>query len=399
MSAFQMDGPPEPIASDYVELAILVILFVVGAPLNLAAYTQLAERPVCTRLDILKRHLNYSDLLVLFIYVPSRACWLLTYDWRGGDFLCKLVKFLHTFAFQISSNVIVVIAIDRLLTVMSSSHHRPERAHKRTKLMLLVAWVAAFVISAPQFAVWRAYEAFKDKKWSQCMQIWEIFRAEAVLNNNTQINANELMREENVYVVLHMLLIFWIPATIVMLSYVIVSCWVYWNSEPSLLIAHGRASADSRAGISYHTGMETLDTVVTKTTGVQFAANPKIVISDDTIKPLNEQRASAGSADTLRHNSTNTVITPAMRRSHSTFSAKVNRSRAIRVSFLLVAAYIICWLPYNALSLIQFVDSEIFSKHANKLYCLHGMMVFNSVVNPYLYGLFGKMCRTKRRHS
>jgi len=77
----------------------------------------------------------------------------------------------------------------------------------------------------------------------------------------------------------------------------------------------------------------------------------------------------------------------------SSYSAKHNRSRAIRVSFLLVAAYIICWLPYNALSLIQFIDPELFHKHANKVYCLHGMIVFNSVINPYLYGLFGGLCR------
>lgn len=89
-----------------------------------------------------------------------------------------------------------------------------------------------------------------------------------------------------------------------------------------------------------------------------------------------------------------TSITSAMRNSQSSsYSAKLNRSRAIRVSFLLVAAYIICWLPYNALSLIQFIDPELFHKHANKVYCLHGMIVFNSVINPYLYGLFGGLCR------
>lgn len=43
MGGFQMGGPPEPIASDYVELVTLILLFIIGAPLNLAAYTQ-----VCT---------------------------------------------------------------------------------------------------------------------------------------------------------------------------------------------------------------------------------------------------------------------------------------------------------------------------------------------------------------
>lgn len=36
------DHPPEPIASDYVELGTLLILFIIGGPLNLAAHTQVS---------------------------------------------------------------------------------------------------------------------------------------------------------------------------------------------------------------------------------------------------------------------------------------------------------------------------------------------------------------------
>ncbi|MFH4983516.1 hypothetical protein AB6A40_010225 [Gnathostoma spinigerum] len=43
------------------------------------------------------------------------------------------------------------------------------------------------------------------------------------------------MDQENAYVILHMLLIFWVPATIVIVCYLIVSCWVYLNSRPSVL--------------------------------------------------------------------------------------------------------------------------------------------------------------------
>uniref|UniRef100_A0A914CUE8 G-protein coupled receptors family 1 profile domain-containing protein n=2 Tax=Acrobeloides nanus TaxID=290746 RepID=A0A914CUE8_9BILA len=351
-----MEEPPEPLASDYVELTTLIVCFVVGAPLNLAAYTQLTERPISTRLDILKRHLNYSDLLVLFIYVPSRACWLLSYDWRGGDFLCKVVKFLHTFAFQISSNVIVCIALDRLLSVISSSHHSPDKANRRTRFMLWCAWLAAFIISAPQFAIWRSYLVFEEIGWHQCMQVWEILRAEAYISNNTEINAHVLLFEENIYLVMHMLCIFWIPATIVLLCYLIVSCWVYLNSKPSSFVFDGRAAL-ARSRVSYQTGIETVDTMLTRATGI----NPKIMINDESIRPLTDYRPSIASSEIFKNN----PYTPTISNSQ-TYTARLNRTRAIRVSFLLVAAYIICWLPYNALSLIQFIDSEIFNNHANK---------------------------------
>ena len=38
------------------------------------------------------------------------------------------------------------------------------------------------------------------------------------MNNSTEINYHALLYEENIYVVLHMLLIFWIPATIVLVN-------------------------------------------------------------------------------------------------------------------------------------------------------------------------------------
>lgn len=34
--------PPEKITSDYVELLMLALMFLIGAPLNLAAYTQVS---------------------------------------------------------------------------------------------------------------------------------------------------------------------------------------------------------------------------------------------------------------------------------------------------------------------------------------------------------------------
>lgn len=62
--------------------------------------------------------------------------------------------------------------MDRLLTVISSSHHNPELAHRRMRLILLVAWITALIISAPQFAIWRSYLAFEHLQWSQCMQVY-----------------------------------------------------------------------------------------------------------------------------------------------------------------------------------------------------------------------------------
>lgn len=92
------------------------------------------------------------------------------------------------------------------------------------------------------------------------MQIWEIARAQAFLGNISTplVDANQLMREENIYVVVHMLLIFWIPSTIILLCYVIVSCWVYFNSKftSSESTVGGARSSSTYFSYAVHTAAE-----------------------------------------------------------------------------------------------------------------------------------------------
>lgn len=64
------------------------------------------------------------------------------------------------------------------------------------------------------------------------MQIWEIQRAIVQRSTNATEDGvvSRLMHEENIYVVLHMLLIFWVPAFIVLvrwiLSFILILAWL-----------------------------------------------------------------------------------------------------------------------------------------------------------------------------
>ncbi|GMT26055.1 hypothetical protein PFISCL1PPCAC_17352, partial [Pristionchus fissidentatus] len=360
---------------------------------------QISERGVHSRLDLLKQHLNYSDLLVIFLYVPSRSLWLLTYDWRGGNLLCKLVKFGQSLSFQASSNVIVCIALDRFLSIASPAHQIPTKAQRRTKLMLAFAWILAMVISAPQLYVWSDYLAFPELGWSQCLQMWDIARHDPVFASKHQISLNpaDELNYETLYSFMHVTLVFWFPVAIIMLCYLIVLSWVWLNSQPSTCSSRlSLRITSSNKGRNTSLATETIETALGKdwkqsTTEDSMAfSKPRIVVTnsrDECTHPLtdrdtaqgNGQRQSASSIQGPREHYVNS----------QSYLAKLTRSRAIRTSFLLIAAYIICWLPYNSLSAIRLISPEFGINYVNKLYWLHGLVVLNSVVNPYLYGLFG----------
>ena len=59
------------------------------------------------------------------------------------------------------------------------------------------------------------------------------------------------------------------------------------------------------------------------------------------------------------------------------------------VTLRLMLVYVLCWLPYNVLSLWMMLDKRPGSNVVQeKLYFLNGLIVLNSVINPFIYGRF-----------
>lgn len=119
--------------NDWITIGILSLLFLVGAPVNLSIFFNLTDRfPNLSTKERLKFQIIISDLLILFVYtvskVPSplipfpslplhtrpitaQVCWHLSFTWRGGWVLCKLIKYGHELAFQFSSAIVASLGI------------------------------------------------------------------------------------------------------------------------------------------------------------------------------------------------------------------------------------------------------------------------------------------------
>lgn len=75
------------------------------------------QQDVKAAVRLFKLHLTVSNLLVLGLYCPAKAAWLVTYNWPWGEPLCKFVHFCWLFAFCLSSNIVASISADRMLSV------------------------------------------------------------------------------------------------------------------------------------------------------------------------------------------------------------------------------------------------------------------------------------------
>lgn len=447
---------PPPLPSwkiqDIIRLVILPILFAVGAPLNLAALSHLMSEKKTTsapaaRMHLLKLHLNISDLMILFVYTASQICWLITYEWRGGEFLCKFVKFSHTLSFGISSNVVVCIAFDRLASVFESKRRRSDERRKpglpRVKISLLLAWTAAVACALPQFFVWTTYRPIPNNSWTQCVSTFFVHEA-AMKRNPNSTAQNPLLITKTEYAAFHVLVIFWIPALIIAVCYLNVMAWLcchgrggggnhcsvandasgrwrYWQcccytalrsrvnsntQDPNAVIeskcryaSMGKTKA-TQVGIMIDEGTSTKGSLIRGDYGAVeppfdglgaggvSLANPTSpkgsgCSSTPLLGPGTGEHRPSGSGS--RTASANIVVTPAV------LDLQRVKRRAMRSSFLLVMAYIATWLPYNVIALWGLIDERHYKQYGVSVSFLQYLIVVNSVINPFLYGTVGRL--------
>ncbi|XDV28741.1 hypothetical protein PO909_031958 [Leuciscus waleckii] len=76
------------------------------------------------------------------------AAWNITVQWLAGDLACRLLMFLKLVAMYSCAFVTVVISLDRQSAILNPL--AINKAKKKNKVMLSVAWVMSFVLSVPQ---------------------------------------------------------------------------------------------------------------------------------------------------------------------------------------------------------------------------------------------------------
>jgi len=283
------------------------------------------------------QHLNFSDLLVLWVYSPCRIGMKLFQHWYAGVLFCKVIMFFEALPFYISSNIIVCIAVDKVLSYRGGWHSSRQ---KRVRNLLTIGWIIALFTSAPQLWWYSVYNDANNKP--VCVDAHFVFRTWSfgLLDNATFFNYTETTGTDwdfidqfsYIYHVFHLMMIFWAPLLLICFCY----GWlvVVIATKPKYQIVMGRqGSAKAIAGKNDHQYLQ-----------------------------------QHGIAKETRY-------TP----------AAATRTKVIRTAALLVILYVVCWIPYNLISLWSFWNST--GSHPTMLMFLHQLIVFNSVINPYIYGL------------
>lgn len=380
-------------------VAILGILFAIGAPANTLTFYRLVRRVRIThstsRIMLLNLNLNISDLLVIYTYVIGEIAWAISLKFSGGRFLCKIYKFSNALAFSISSFVVVAISLDRLICLVFPLKTRSE-AKRHAKQMLVAAWLFGFGCAIPQAFTWDIVYPCPTETWfAQCSSTFTIepyliglemqanynWTKEQVRNSTEfQDKWNTVLLNQRIYALIHVATVFLVPFIIIATSYAGILHQVLthlgsqaWNAEATTATTtlsgeRGASSTSSDHPITPKTINTTIEMTIRRT-GSGGHSRQKPTASNE----VQSRRASL-------------ATTPA-----GQLRIQRAKTRTLRTTLFIVLAYLLCWLPYNVLLVrriaqgLQDVDQDPKDDYWNLLYMV---IILNSVINPFLYGWY-----------
>ncbi|CAK5022933.1 unnamed protein product [Meloidogyne enterolobii] len=406
-----LDNPPsqhviQRSTAEIVEILMYSLCLCIGGPLNLFSFRRLISqirRPTRqqqfgSQLLLLKLNLNIADLITMFVYTLSQIIWMITFQWHFGDFLCRIIKFFHTFSFYLNSFIVACFAIDRFFGTRNlNSPIASNVAQKRIKKMLIFAWTWATLLSIPQFFIFRVFEPLELKNFKQCTPIWTIIGYELDLKmgtlNESDIEGklkifqkfSQVVAWERFYNMAHLLFLFWIPSLLIAASYTAILITLN-----SLSVVPEKIITTKNLLNNQQQQKENSNYLLNK------KENIKLISLKENKKEINDwdNNNSLSKCETINSNNTRIgLIAP--------LTIAKARQNAKRQAALILAAYLTFWSPYNLLAICNAwaqKDGTIRQISTITLPFLNGLIVVNPIVNPLIYGVFDKykLCFTRK---
>ncbi|KAK3083442.1 hypothetical protein FSP39_022857 [Pinctada imbricata] len=159
-----------------VEIAVqttILILAIFGNATVLIVLLRRKRR--LSRMHLLMIHLSIADIFVALCSLLPQLIWDITYVFHGGDFLCRLVKYLQIVAIYASAYVLVMTAIDRYIAIVHpfiSQKMSPKRVH----FMIGIAWTLSLLFSTPQIFIFSMTDRGDGTQdcWALFNPIWTL---------------------------------------------------------------------------------------------------------------------------------------------------------------------------------------------------------------------------------
>lgn len=252
-----------------------------------------------TRMHVFITHLCFADMLVAFFNILPQLIWEIVGEWKAGDFMCRLVKFMQIYVMYLSTYVLVLTALDRRRAICSPllSH---TWTYKLVHLSVAAVYVFSAVLSSPQAIIFKYQEIEPGTGTKNC---WVHFYPEWTLQ---------------LYITSFTFLIYILPLCILI--------YAYGSIYYTIFIRHKQSKRENAKGTLLNRDTATPGTVLQKN-GIP-------------IRKLNVAPLAIGKAS---RNHTSDTMVP---RSNSFAGFSRAKMKTVKLTLVIILAYIGCWSPF-----------------------------------------------------
>lgn len=290
-----------------------------------------------TRMHMFITHLCFADILVAFFNILPQLVWEIVGEWKAGDFMCRFIKFMQVFVMYLSTYVLVLTALDRRRAVCS-----PLLSHTWTYKLVHLSVAAVYLLSAalsvPQAIIFKYQETYPGSGHKNC---WVRFYPEWTLQ---------------LYITAFTVLVYILPLFVLIYAYGSIYYTIFTRQKQSKK-DHQRKYCSDKVN------------------------KPRIIIKKNglRIKELN--------VPTVTKFNKKNVGDSVVPRSNSFAGFTRAKMKTVKLTLVIILAYIGCWSPFF-ISQLWWLYDESAPANNSALVIMLLLASLNSCCNPWIYMAF-----------
>ncbi|XP_052814138.1 cephalotocin receptor 2-like [Mya arenaria] len=322
-----------------IKVVVQIVILVLALFGNTCLFISMRRRKRSyTRMHVFIMHLCFADLLVAFFNILPQLIWEIVGEWKAGDIMCRVIKFLQVFVMYLSTYVLVLTALDRRRAICS-----PLLSHTWTYRLVHLsvggAYLLSVMLSIPQAIIFKYQETMPGSGIKNC---WVHFAPEWTLQ---------------FYITAFTLLVYIIPLAILI--------YAYGSIYYTIFVRHKQSKNENNKPIPVANDSYCPGNVVKKN-GIA-------------IKGLSVQ------SHPLCHRSQSGV--PVVPRSNSWAGFTRAKLKTVKLTLVIILAYVGCWSPFFVSQLWWLYDEN--APANNKALVIMLLLAsLNSCCNPWIYMAF-----------
>ncbi|XP_055842952.1 cholecystokinin receptor type A-like isoform X2 [Episyrphus balteatus] len=309
---------------------IILLLSVVGNLLVISTLVQ--NRRMRTITNVFLLNLAISDILLGVLCMPVTLVGTLLRHFIFGEFLCKLIPFLQATSVAVSSWTLVAISCERYYAICHPLRSRTWQTLSHAYKIIALIWIGSFFCMSPIAALSQLIPTSKGLR--KCREYWP----------------EDGIIYERTYNILLDLILLVIPLFVLCAAYILITRTLYTSIKNENLLKNS-------IGVSYQQQSDGHD----KINHYDAVQRNKIYPDSRSINLLQHQSTDQWKEVNLKEQPASLFMKKEqsiLRKSNLAKNLE-NKRRVVKMLFVLVLEFFICWTPLYVINTITLFNPTV----------------------------------------